>query len=305
MPTTFHGGKLPAQPARPHLNATALLEEAHTLGMLPTPPPSILYADPAITWDMYGNADYGDCEEAGYGHYVNQTTFYGTGVEIKPTLTDVLGMYSAITGFNPKDPSTDQGTYTQDLLAYGRKTGLAGHKLIAYAAINAANPTTVKQAIAFFGQLLIGIQFPDTAMEQFNAGQDWDVVRGAKLEGGHCVLIVGYDQDGLDLITWGKRIRMTWAFWKKYTDEAWILFDADGITKAGTYFAGAPTLYALGQEFAALTGATNPIPQPAPTPTPVPTPVPGPAPADADKALAAAIRARRPAEDAWLTARGL
>lgn len=41
-----------------------------------------------------------------------------------------------------------------------------------------------------------------------------------------------------------------------------------------------------------------PLTSPAPTPTP-------PTPADVDKALAAAIRGRRPAEDAWLTAKGL
>lgn len=302
MTITFRPGKLPAQPGRPHLKASAVLAEHRSAAAAP-PPASCLFADPAITWDMYGNDQWGDCEEAGYGHWVNQATFYGSGAEAKPTTADVLGMYSAITGFNPKKPNTDQGTYTQDLLAYARKTGLAGHKLVAYAAVDVANVTEMKQAVFLFGQLFVGIQFPGSAMDQFNAGQDWDVVKGATVEGGHCVLVVGYDETGLWLVTWGKLIRMTWAFWAKYGDEGWLGLDQDGVQKAGTYFTGLSSFWALGAQFAALTGEANPIPAPAPQPTPpapvpTPAPTPTPVPADADHALAASMHS-------WLTAKGL
>lgn len=267
MTITFRGGKLPAQPARPHLKLSPVLEEAREQDRIAASPPSALYADSSLTWDMYGNDQWGDCVEAGYGHLVNQVTFYGSGVEFKPTTGDVLGIYSAITGFNPDDPNTDQGTYTQDALAYARKTGLDGHKVVAYAAVDVANATEVKQALALFGQLLVGLNFPDSAMDQFNAGRDWDVVKGAKNEGGHCVLIVGYDETGLWLVTWGKLIRMTWAFWAKYGDEAWVVLDQDGVQKAGNFFTGLASFYALGVMFAALTGEKNPIPQPAPAPS--------------------------------------
>lgn len=272
---TFRGGRLPAQPARPHLKASAVLAEHRTLS---APPPSCLFADAAIAWDMLGNDTVGDCTCAEVGHQINQLTWYGSGTEVKPTTMQVLAFYSAITGYNPAKPSTDQGAYIQDVLAYWRKTGLIGHKIVAYAAVDVSNVTEVKQAIALFGSLNIGLNFPDTAMDQFNAGQVWDVVKGARNEGGHCVMVVGYDAAGVDIITWGARTRMTWAFWEKYVDEAWIVLDQDGVTKAASYFTGLPSFYDLGVQFAALTGEANPVPQPTPTPSPAPTPPPSPAP---------------------------
>lgn len=289
-PILFRGGKLPAQPARPHLKFSAVLAEAQQRARVAAPPVSRLFADPAITWDVLGNDQVGDCTCAEVGHQVNQLTWYGSGVEVKPTDTQVLAFYSAITGYDPAKPDTDTGAYIQDVLAYWRKNGLIGHKIVAYAAVDVSNVVEVKQAIALFGSLNVGINFPGSAMDQFNAGQDWDVVKGAKVEGGHCIMVLGYDANGLDLITWGKRIRMTWAFWKKYVDEAWLLLDPDGVQKAGSYFTGLASFYALGQAFTALTGDPNPIPAPQPTPQPTPTPTPVPTGATAAQ-VAAGVRA--------------
>jgi hypothetical protein len=282
-PQTFHGGKLPAQPARPHLKASTLLKEYRDSipASLAAPPASTRFADDHITWDMYGNATIGDCTCAEAGHQVNQMTFYGSGSEFKPTETQVIAFYSAITGYTPSKPSSDTGAYIQDVLAYWRKNGLAGHKIVAYAAIDVANATEVKQGLCLFGSLNVGMNFPGSAMDQFNAGQTWDVVRGAKIEGGHCVMAVGYDAEGVWIVTWGALTKVTWAFWKKYVDEAWLILDADGVQKAGTYFTGLASFYALGQAFAGLTGETNPIPAPQPQPTPTPTPDPGPTPVPA------------------------
>jgi hypothetical protein len=267
-------GKLPAQPARPHLKLSAVLRDR-----LANPPATADWQADTIAWPMYGNDSWGDCVWAETGHAINQLTFYATGVEVEPTERDILTGYSAVTGFDPNagppgNNPTDQGTYIQDAMAYWRKTGIAGHKIVAYAALDVANLNEVRQAIALFGSISIGLNFPGSAMDQFNAGQPWDVVRGATVEGGHCVLAGAYDKDGVGVVTWGAETRMTWAFWKKYVDEAWVVLDADGMKKAGVYFTGAPSFYALGQQFAALTGGPNPIPQPGPAPTPPPSPTP-------------------------------
>jgi hypothetical protein len=302
IPQTFRGGKLPAQPARPHLDLAPVLEEHLALQ---APPASMEFADSHIAFDMLGNDTVGDCTCACVGHMINQLTWYGSGTEVSPTTAQTIAFYSAISGYNPADPSTDQGAYLQDVLAYWRKVGLVGHKIVAYGAVKASDQTQVKQGLALFGSLMIGMNFPDSAMDQFNAGQTWDVVRGAKIEGGHCVMAVGYDGEGVYIVTWGALTKVTWAFWKKYVDEAWAVLDADGVTKALAYFTGLASFYALGQAFTALTGAANPIPQPAPTPTPTPTPTPGNGPDAADRALAAALRARRKDEDTWLAAKSL
>ncbi|MFI1166581.1 hypothetical protein ACH4UM_23995 [Streptomyces sp. NPDC020801] len=271
-------GKLPAQPARPHLRLSAVLRER-----LAAPPASMDWQDDRITWPMYGNDSWGDCVWAETGHAINQLTFYGSAAEVEPTDADILKGYSDVTGFNPNagtpgNNPTDQGTYIQDAMKYWRTTGVAGHKIVAYASLDVSNLTEIKQAIALFGSISIGINFPNTAMDQFDNGQTWDIVRGAKVEGGHCVLAGAYDKDGVGIVTWGAETKMTWRFWKKYVDEAWVVLDADGMKKAGVYFTGAPSFYALGQQFTELTGETNPIPAPQPTPTPVPSPPPAPTP---------------------------
>jgi hypothetical protein len=237
---------------------------------------------------MYANDEVGDCTCAGVGHLVNQLTYYGSGSEVQPTDSSVLGMYSAITGYDPAKPASDTGAYCQDVLACWRKTGLEGHKITAYASLDVSNLVEVKQAIALFGTVYVGLNFPDSAMTQFDNDQPWDVVRGAKVEGGHCVIVGAYGNGKLGLVTWGAETTMTEAFWKKYVDEAWVVLDADGMKKAGVYFTGAPSFYALGQQFAALTGKANPVPAPKPTP----------APSDVDKTFAAAAHS-------WLNAKGL
>lgn len=275
-------GKAPAQPARPHLRLSPVLQAAN----LPTPPETCDWQDDHIVWPMYGNDSWGDCVWAEIGHGINQLTYYALSDEQQPTDDDILKGYSDVTGFNPDagqpgSNATDNGTYVQDAMAYWRKTGVGGHKIVAYASIDPSNLDHVRLAIALFGSVSIGIQFPDSAMRQFDAGQPWDVVRGAKNEGGHCILGGAYDKDGIGLVTWGKETRMTWRFFTKYADEVWVPLDAEGLTKAGQYFTGVSTFYALGQRFADLTGETNPVPapQPTPTPDPVPTPPPSPVPA--------------------------
>jgi hypothetical protein len=239
---------------------------------------------------MYANDAVGDCTCAGVGHMVNQLTFYGTGAEVVPTEANVLGMYSAITGYTPTDPNTDTGAYCQDVLGYWRTKGLEGHQIVAYAALDVSNLTEIKQAISVFGAVYVGLNFPDSAMRQFNQGKTWDVTRGAQVEGGHCVIVGAYGNGKFGLVTWGEEAEMTEAFWRKYVDEAWVVLDADGLTKAAAYFTGASSFYALGEQFASLTGEPNPIPQPQPAPTPEPSPAPEPAPAITAEDLAAKMR---------------
>lgn len=302
IPQTFRGGKLPAQPARPHLDLSPVLDDHLALA---APPASSEFADPHITWDMLGNDTVGDCTCACVGHMISQLTWYGSGAEISPTTAQTIAFYSAISGYNPNDPSTDQGAYLQDVLAYWRKVGLIGHKIVAYAALKVSDQTQVKQGLILFGSVMVGMNFPDSAMTQFNAGQIWDVVRGARIEGGHCVMAVGYDAEGVYIVTWGALTKVTWAFWKKYVDEGWVVLDTDGVTKAQAYFTGLPSFYALGQAFTALTGETNPIPQPQPAPDPTPPPTPTPGPDDADRALAAALTEFETAASDWRAARNL
>lgn len=275
MPITFAGGRLPAQPARPHLKFGAYLAPE-----LPAPPASSdwLTPVPVADWGMLGNDQWGDCTCAAVGHKRIGDVFVNKGSVLTVTNQDVLALYSAVTGFNPNDPSTDQGAVCQDVLGYWRRNGFLGEKIVAFAKVDISNVTELKQAISLFGQVYCGMNFPGSAMTQFNDGQPWDVVRGATIEGGHCVTIGAYSASGLECVTWGAVQKMTWKFFQKYFEEAWVIVTPDMINpKTGKDVAGYD-LYTLGEDFAALTGEANPIPAPQPQPTPAPTPTPAPVP---------------------------
>jgi hypothetical protein len=290
MPTALRTGKLPAQPARPRL----LLKPALGPLGLPDPPASVEYSDiPDI--GMLGNDGAGDCVEAGCYHALEQDTRYATGTELVAATADAIGWYSKLTSYDPSqtDPDgnnpTDQGTVVQDALDAWRKSGLTVegsdgvHKIAAFAAVDLTNWNEIENAVNIFGQVLIGFNFPDSAMQQFDAGQPWTVVKGSPLDGGHCVVLIGYDADWLYVLTWGQIQKMDRAFWKQYVDEAWVIVTQETINSQGANaYGGVVDLATLGADFAALTGDPNPFPNvppiPVPTPTPTPTPTPEPTP---------------------------
>jgi hypothetical protein len=222
---------------------------------------------------MLGNDQYGDCVFAANGHTVEQQTALGQGKEVAVTTAQVLAEYSKVTGFNPADPNTDNGAEVQQGLSDLRTAGLAGHKITVFAEINVADMNTVKNAVAEFGVVDIGFDVPFSAMDQFNAGQPWDVVANdGGIDGGHCVIICGYDAKYVYVYTWNAVQKMTYAFWNKYVTEAWALVDQEWVNNSTGLDPEKVNLYTLGQEFAALTGQPNPFPNPVPVPPNPPTP---------------------------------
>lgn len=308
MSTTFRGGRLPAQPARPHLRLTPYLEPTST--PLPKRPASADWLGRVPEWPMYGNDRYGDCTFASPGHMIQAWTTYGQATTVTIGEDAVLAGYSALTGFTPDDPSTDQGAYIQDVMGYWRKTGIGGHKILAYAAVDVRNLDEIEMALDLFGAVNVGINLPESALDQFDAGQPWDVVRGSRNAGGHCVPVGRYTDagttgDSLACVTWAKVQPLTQAFWEHYVDEAWIAITEDWVNANGTNPLGL-NLYNLGQDLQALTGTPNPIPAPQPPAPPVPTPPTPPAPpADVDQQLAAALTGLDTAAAAWRTEHGL
>ena len=192
---------------------------------------------------MLGNDGADDCTCAGADHEEMLWTAEATGSPAVFTTEDALGDYGAITGFRADDPSTDQGAVVRDVLAYRKATGMKDatgkrHKIAVYVALEPGNLQHVLEASYLFSCVGIGIEFPGSAMTQFNKGKPWSVVHGARVEGGHYIPIVGFDGTDLLVVTWGKVQRMTKGFFAKYCDEAWAMlsledFGPDGKTIDG------------------------------------------------------------------------
>lgn len=225
-------------------------------------------------WGMLMNDSLGDCAIAGPEHETMLLTDEGVALA-KFKDANAQADYSAVSGYNPKDPSSDVGCQISDVLSYRQKKGLidaAGvrHQIGAYVQLDQTVQNEILMGIYLFGCVGIGIEFPDSAMTQFNNGQVWDVVKGATIEGGHYVPVVYFDGTYFYCITWGAVQKMTIAFFKKYCDEAWIALSQDfmknGVSPLGF------NLAALQADVTAITG--TPIPDPVdPTPVP-PSPVP-------------------------------
>jgi len=209
---------------------------------LPTPPKNDSWLTKVSNWPMMGNDTVGDCTCAGVGHAEQLFTTYAQDIPFVATTAQVLAFYSAITGYNPNDPSTDQGAACLDVLNYWKNTGMCGHKISAYmqAAEKPIPPNQLADTIWLFGCAYIGIQLP-VAVQNTHT---WDVPVGQKLVGewepgswgGHCVIIPSYDitkSMGLNVISWGEVIPMSWNFFNAYCEEAYTVLSPDWIEKSG------------------------------------------------------------------------
>jgi hypothetical protein len=209
---------------------------------LPTPPARFGLGNLYNDWGMLGNgpdnsveagfAGAGDCVFAGADH----ETMLWTGAAGHPVSfsgANTIADYSALTGYVLDDASTDNGTNVREALGYRRSTGVvdasaARHKIGAYVALEPGNWEELIQAAYVLLVVGIGIQFPGSAMDQFDQGQIWSVVAGSQIEGGHYVSVTGRrSADDIGLITWGRRQGMTRGFYSTYCDEAWGIISED------------------------------------------------------------------------------
>lgn len=225
-------GKTPARPDAVKLKLKTYLSKTQ----LPTPPRKFGHYDLVrAPWGVLGNDSYGDCVWAGAAH---ETMLWcmEAGVTTTFSTESVLSDYTAVTGFNPNDINSDQGTDMQAAASYRRKTGVLDasgkrHQIDAYLAIEPGDINTLKLAIYLFGAVGIGILFPDSAMKQFNQGKRWSVVsHDPKPNQGHYIPGVGFDGNDFVTLTWGKAQRMTPAFFKKYCDEALAYISLERLT---------------------------------------------------------------------------
>jgi hypothetical protein len=186
-----------------------------------------------LVYGSLGNTMVGDCVEAAYAHQV-QVWDARAGHPWAPTTPVTLAAYSAITGYTPSVPSSDNGTNMLSALNYWRATGLDGHKLTAFARINPRVMSDVKESVAWFGGVNLGLQLPLNCQ----GTEQWVVRPGpgsaAGSWGGHCVPIVGYGPSWAWVNTWGNLTAVSWDFLATYSDEAYVLLSEEWMEASGT-----------------------------------------------------------------------
>jgi hypothetical protein len=184
----------------------------------------------AIAIPMYLNDSEGDCVAAAAGHMEQQWNYYA-GHPWQPTDADIQASYEAVGGFVPGNPSTDNGMDMLSYLEYWQSTGLGGHKILTFLAVDWTNLNELRVAIQLFGNVYLGVQLPVSAQGQ----TAWTVAKGGIYTpsgqpgswGGHCVPLVASSPFSHTCETWGTLLKMSHAFLADYADEAYVVLSPD------------------------------------------------------------------------------
>jgi hypothetical protein len=205
---------------------------------LPALPDSFDWATigvPIPDFGMMRNDELGDCTCASAGHLIMRWTA-DNGNLFVPTDQQIVDAYSAITGYNPANPATDQGANELYVLSYWKNTGIAGHNIGAYAEIDVSRTDLIKYAIYLFGGAYLGVELPLA----YQGAASWDTpadLNGNNAPGswgGHAIPAIAWDENWITIITWGKPLKMSWGAWAAYGEESYAILSPDLVTGAKT-----------------------------------------------------------------------
>ncbi len=181
---------------------------------------------------MFANNRLGDCTCAAHAHGIQARTANALGQTAMVTVADdsVVAMYSAISGYDPRNPATDRGAYCLDALKHMRSTGLDGHKIEAFAEVNPRHHGMVRAALWLFGGCYIGA----TLHESIWDSPIWDAPKpGEEVAGGHAMWLAADDSGGLTVATWGGKQPVTWDWLDAECDESYACLARDWLDVEG------------------------------------------------------------------------
>jgi hypothetical protein len=155
------------------------------------------------------NDSLGDCVVAAYLHWL-MLWAWNAGIPLIAADADALAIYRAAGGYDPADPSTDQGMDIQAMLSWARANTVLGFRLGASAYIDPRNLRALRQAIAFLEGVDVGLNLCPAWLDQ----DIWDVGSGPDYQPrpdyGHSVVLPDYNADGNFVVwTWGEEVVMT------------------------------------------------------------------------------------------------
>ena len=194
---------------------------------LPAPPEKV--SVPTISnWQMLGNDQYGDCTFAGIAHAQMATASVLSLSEPPTTTEQVVSAYLKFTN------NQDEGAVEADLLQYWQQNGLFSGKVLAYAPTDVADQNELKSVIASYGLAYIGIKVPAICQQQFAQHEPWALTNTAadnNIIGGHCIILVGYDDKYFYGVTWGTTQAIEWTWLQAYMTESWAIITPEIVTK--------------------------------------------------------------------------
>jgi len=191
----------------------------------PTAPKTFDYWTPeaeAALRNPYLNTQYGCCVIAWMAHAI---AVFMANAGMQPQVfsdAQIVAMYGAIGGFDPADPSTDQGCDENTALDYWLASGFVSpeHKIEGAISVDATNDVEVAGAAWVLENLMYGVGLPDhwvSMMSSLKDGDVWDVAGPANPQNGHCFGSTGRLPNGnYQINSWGFKLQITPAANAKY-----------------------------------------------------------------------------------------
>jgi hypothetical protein len=194
---------------------------------------------------MLGNDSIGDCVIAQVFHaLIHVHHVLGLPIPDVDALTAMaIEVYSAVTGYVPGDPSTDQGSNPPDAYAFWKQVGLPfpddahRHQIDVYAQILPHDGVNIMRAIYACDSVGLSLAMP----QAWQGAATWDVGGDPNTDpawqpggwGGHQVLGVSYDRRNIAVWTWGGVKLLTWRAWGTYGELALTQASKDWIGNTG------------------------------------------------------------------------
>jgi hypothetical protein len=226
--------------------------ENYLLKSLPNPPATSDYSSAAAAAlsEMYLNDALGDCVIACQAHLVGVFTGNaGDAVNGSPTVftrDQIISRYSAIGGYVPGNPATDNGCDMQTALASWQAVGMMPlhlpenkHRIQGWLRVSPSNIQQMQTALYLFENLDFGLDLPDAWVSPppESSGFTWGVAGAPDPDNGHCVCGVGYGAQGVTIDTWGMLGTMTYAAIAEYCNaqaagELYTVISKDVLNRA-------------------------------------------------------------------------
>ncbi len=191
-------------------------------GQLPSAPAKCTYAL-NVDYPMADNNSIGDCVLAGHIHLTQAVAQENGGTYTYPGDIATREEYFSLTG------GADTGLVEATFLQAAKNSPILGSQIDTFGVLDHTNIDEIKSAIYTFGGAFLGVQLPQSAQNQFPS--TWSVVPNSPIEGGHCIVAIGYDTQFVYVVTWGTVVRCTWDWFTTYVEESYAVIYTEEVQK--------------------------------------------------------------------------